>query len=304
MTDTSQTRLALVPESTWGVTPTTPSFITTRMTGEGLTPNIENVVSNEIRADRNIGDLAQVSQSAGGTYDFELSYGAFDDVLESAMFSTWSTDVLINGVTQKSFTIEKTFETGATDQYHRFAGAVCNGFTLSTTIGAIVTGTFDFMAKGISTGQAIITDATYTDTAANDVINSATGFANLTIAGVTNPEITALNIAVTNKMYAQNYCGSLDARALGTGRFEVTGDLEIYFENSELFDIFLAGQSADLSFKLGGASSKNYLFEIDNLKFATAEIISGGNDEAVMGKFTFQGLYDGIDNTLRITRTA
>ena len=94
MTSTSETRLAYIAETAWGTTPTTPAFTNARFTGESLTPDLQTVVSNEIRPDRNVTDLIQVGQSAGGDVNFELSYGAFDDWLESVMYNTWSTNVL------------------------------------------------------------------------------------------------------------------------------------------------------------------------------------------------------------------
>ena len=94
MVDSSQTRLASIEEVTYGVTPATPTFLEQRFTSEGLNANIENVVSNEIRSDRNVSDLVQVGANAGGNVDFELSYGSFDEWLESLMFSTWASDVL------------------------------------------------------------------------------------------------------------------------------------------------------------------------------------------------------------------
>jgi hypothetical protein len=303
MADTSQTRLAYIAETTWGTTPATPAFTNARFTGEGLSPNIDNITSNEIREDRNVTDLIQVGQSSGGTVDFELSYGAFDDWLESVLYGTWATNVLINGNTENSFTIEKTFETGATDQYHRFTGAIASSMSLSAQIDQVVTGSFEFLGKGASTDQAIITGATYTPGPSNPVINAATNFANLAITGVTSPEVTAINLNVTNNLRTQKVLGSLDARGIGTGRFEVTGDLTAYFENEELFDLYLNGTSADLSFKLGGASSLNYVFDMGTIKFETGEVLAGGNDQDLLAVMTFRALFDGVDNTLKITRT-
>lgn len=303
MVDSSQTRLAYIEEVTSGTTPATPTLLEQRFTSEGLNANIENVVSNEIRADRNVSDLIQVGSSAGGSVDFELSYGSFDDWFESLMYSTWSTNVLKNANAQKSFTMEKTFEAGATDQFHRFTGCVANTLSLAIQSQQIVTGSFGFLAKGATTAQAIIAGATYTGANSNDVINAASNFASLAIAGVTGPELTALNLNITNNLRQQQVIGSIESRGIGTGRFEVTGDMTVYFENEELYDIFLAGDAADLSFVLGGASNKKYQFDIANLKFETGEIIAGGNDQDVMAKMTFRGLYDGTDNTLQITRT-
>lgn len=304
MTDSSQTRLGYIAEVTYGTTPATPAFQEARFTGESLNANRETTTSNEIRADRNVTDVIQTGQNAGGAVDIELSYGSFDDFLESLMHSTWAANVLKNGSTQKSFSMEKTFEAGATDQYHRFTGAVANGLSLSIQAGQLVTGSFDFLAKGSSTAQAIIAGATYTAPNTNDVINAAASFSALGVTGVTSPEITALNLNITNNLRQQRVVGSLDSRGIGTGRFEVTGDFTAYFANEELYDLFLAGTATDLTFKLGGASSKNYVFAMDKIKFESGEIIAGGNDQDVLANMTFRAIFEENDNTLKVTRTA
>lgn len=62
-----------------------------RITG---TPNLayrpQTIVSNEIRDDRQVTDLIPVGAEAGGNTAFEWSYGVVDDVVESAMFSSWT----------------------------------------------------------------------------------------------------------------------------------------------------------------------------------------------------------------------
>lgn len=304
MTNASQTRVAYVAETIWGTTPSTPSFQEVRYTGESINANIQNTTSNEIRPDRNVSDLIQVGSSAGGSLDVELSYGSFDDFLESLMYSAWSTNVIENGVAEKSFTIEKTFEAGATDQYHRFAGSIVDSLSLSMTVGSIVTGSFSFLAKGTTSAQAIITGATYTGANVNPVINAATNFASLTMTGVTSPQLTEVSLNISNNLRQQQVLGSLDAKGIGSGRFEVTGSLTAYFENAELYELFLAGTAADLTFKLGGASSKNYVFLMPNIKFSSGEVVAGGNDQDVLAVMNFTALYDSSeDSTLKITRT-
>lgn len=302
MVDSSGTRLAYIEESTYGTTPSTPTFLTARYTSEGFNANRQTVVSNEIRADRNVTDVIQVGSGAGGSVDFELSYGSFDDWIESLMFSSWSSNVIKNGIAQTAFTFEKTFEAGATDQYHRFTGCVADTLSLSIQAGQVVTGSFGFLAKGASTAQAIISGATYTGANENDVINAASNFASLAVTGVTSPELTALNLKITNNLRQQQVVGSIDSRGIGTGRFEVTGDMTVYFENEEIYDLFLAGTATDLTFTLGGASTKKYQFDMDKIKFESGEIVAGGNDQDVLAKMTFRALFD-TDNTLTITRT-
>lgn len=303
MVDSSQTRLGSIAEVTYGTTPSTPVFLVQRMTAESLNANIENVVSNEIRADRNVTDLIQVGQNAGGSVDFELSYGSYDPWLESLMFSTWSGDVLKNGTTQKSFTLEKKFEVGSTDQYHRFTGAVVNSMNLKMEAGAVVTGTFDFLAKGFVSDQAIISGATYTAANTNSVMNAAVDFGSLALTGASGIELMSLELNVTNNLRQQRVIGSLDSRGIGTGRFEVTGSLTAYFEDEALYELFINGDPSDLTFTLTDSAGNEYEFVVGNLKFETASVAAGGNDQDVMVDMTFRGLYDSGDAaTLKITR--
>lgn len=304
-TDSSQTRLSYIAETTYGVTPSMPTWTNVRFTSEGLNANIQNTQSSEIRNDRNIPDLVQVGADSGGNVDFEMSYGGFmDDWLEGLMMTTWDTNVLKNGSTLASFTLEKTFEQGGTDQYHRFPGSVIDTMNLSLAPGSIATGSFGFVGKAATSAQAEIASSTYTAVNGNPVMNAASDFANLAISGATGPELTSLDISVSNNLRTQPVIGELDSRGVGLGQFSVSGNATAYFENAELFEFFLAGTAADLSFDIGGSSSKKYTFDIPNLKFQTANVNAGGNNQDVLVNLTFQGLYDSVESAaLKITRT-
>lgn len=304
MTDASQTRLAFITESVYGTTPSTPAFNNLRITGESFKPGIQFVSSQEIRPDRNVPDLTQVGSEAGGGFNFELSYGSFDTILESLLFSSWSTNVLKNGVTRKSFTFEKFFEAGATDQYHRYHGSVVNTLALNIQARQIVTGSFGVLSKGMTSAQAEIASSTYNAANTNPVINAANNFASLTMTGVTSPEITSLSLNITNNMAQQPVVGSVESRGLRTGRFVVTGSLDAYFANEEMLDLYMAATATDLSFSLGGASTLKYDCEMGTVKFNDAEIVAGGNDQDVMARMAFQAIYDSGDAaTLKVTRT-
>jgi hypothetical protein len=65
-----------------------------RFTG---TPNLafvpNTIVSNEIRPDRQISDLILVGAEAGGDTGIELSYAAFDALIQGALFSTYANTI-------------------------------------------------------------------------------------------------------------------------------------------------------------------------------------------------------------------
>ena len=99
MGDANRVRLSFYEESVWGTTPATSDYQTLRWTGESLGYNIENINSEEVRSDRQISDLIQVGAENAGGFDFELSYGSFDELLAGALFEEWGTTVAISETT-------------------------------------------------------------------------------------------------------------------------------------------------------------------------------------------------------------
>lgn len=304
MTNASQTRLAYIAESTYGTTPTTPVFKNMRFTNESLNPNLTYVSSNEIRSDRNVADKTLVGSEAGGDVGFELSYGGqFDDFLEALLQGTWSSNVLINGTTTKSFTIEKTFAAVA-NQYHRLRGCMVNTMALNMKAKEIVTGSFGFLAKDFSSAQAIVSGATYTAANTNPVINAANNFASFSSTNLpTAASLMGLDLNITNNMNQQPVMGSIYSKGILSGQFNVSGNMDIYFDNQEALEAFIADTACDLNFTLGGASTKKYAFVIPKLKFVSVSENAGGNNQDVMAKIAFEAYYDGTSKALQITRT-
>jgi len=115
MSDSSRVQMAYANEVTWGVIPAV-AFTSLRFTGEGLNFNIANIVSNEIRSDRQITDLVQVDAEASGPLNFEMSYGTYDDFLLGALFdSAWSTAVAVSETDITAANADNSYNTTAGD---------------------------------------------------------------------------------------------------------------------------------------------------------------------------------------------
>lgn len=100
MSDTNRTALLYIPESVFGVTPSTPNMKFVRHTGESLGLDTQTTRSNEIRSDRQIPDFVRTGINAAGDVNIELSHGAFDDWLVASLMSAgWSTQVSLTGLT-------------------------------------------------------------------------------------------------------------------------------------------------------------------------------------------------------------
>ena len=93
--DSNRAALYYGEEYTWG-TAATCTYQELRFTSESFAYNITNVTSAEIRSDRQITDLIQTDAETSGGFNFELSYDSFNELLEGALWSDWSTALAIS----------------------------------------------------------------------------------------------------------------------------------------------------------------------------------------------------------------
>lgn len=300
----SGARLAYVPEAVFGTTPATPSFKTLRATGGGLRTNKATITSDEIRADRNVPDEAMVGQDVAGSYPFELSYGAHDDLLEAVMQGTWATNVLKNGITPKSFTFEETLELGATDAFSRYSGCMVNTLSLSVRAREKITGSIGVMGQKEVTATTIVTGATYAAPTSEPILAASGSVAGLAVAGLNPvPKIRSVAFEINNNLRTRPVVGSQFSEEFGAGRVDVTGTIEAYFESLALYDLMLAHGGGALSLTIGKDANKKYTFLFPKVIFLNGERPIGSNSDDVMVSIPFRAVYDATEAcSLKITR--
>lgn len=135
--------LSYVEESNWGVTPSA-TFKELRWTGESLAQSTTSEVSNEVRPDRQVPDVIRTDVEVAGDVNVELSYGAFDDLIEGAFMSTWSPDLGIaasdvsadagDNSINSSTTDLSAIQTGQWIQVGGFAGSQNNGYFQAVSV--------------------------------------------------------------------------------------------------------------------------------------------------------------------------
>jgi len=169
MGDTNRTSLKYIKEVTWGTVPAT-HMNDIRMTGESLAFNISNVVSNELRSDRQTTDLVQTSAEASGGFNGEVSYDAYDEFFQGALWATpangWaaaidatSSTIAFSASTNRIVSsADAMFTSAIAGQWLRISGA-----TQSTNNGY-------FFVTSVSSATAIIVSQTLGDEAEGDEI--------------------------------------------------------------------------------------------------------------------------------------
>jgi hypothetical protein len=310
MSESSRVQVRYVEETTFGTTPAA-ALKNLRATGFRLKRNTQGAVSEEIRSDRQIPDWIRTGIDVGGEIPFELVYGNLDDFLEGVFAADWltntglagvqsGTDLLRNGSTAKSYTIEAEF--GGITQFHVFKGCRADTFSLAVTPGEIITGSVGFQGKLDDVATATAGTGAATAAPTNDPMNAVDHVSAITEGGAAI-ELMGLNISIANNLRMRRVIGSLSPDDIAYGRFVVTGDIRLYFADAALLDKYMDQTRSSLSFTTTDVQGNAYTFQIDELKYTDADKPVDGNDQDVVVTLPFQGLYDATTTyTARMTR--
>lgn len=295
--------LAYIKEETSGTTPDTPAFTKMRTTGDSFNLTRDSLESAELRADRAITDLKLGNKQSGGSIDFELSYENFEPfleaVLESADELNATTDVIKNGITMIPYTIEKSWP--ANNVYQRYTGMYANTLNLNIASNSQITGSIEFVGKGFATDTDIIVGATYIEPTLGGLFDSYTG--ELKEGGTTIGYVSSLSLTISNGLEALFALFNDEVSEVIDGRCSIEGSLQIYFENSTLFDKFVNDTESSLEFTLTSGATDGYTFLLPRIKYTGGDMPVSG-EGAVMVTMPFKALHDNVTEnaTIKITK--
>lgn len=120
---TAQGQLAYILETVPGETPATGKGTMLRLTGESLSAEISKDVSKELNATRQTAGMFLTDSQVSGGFQFEVSAGEYDPILEALLMDTWSTF----GVNGKSAEDTLTIAVSGQDSTITFGGAAPAG---------------------------------------------------------------------------------------------------------------------------------------------------------------------------------
>lgn len=384
MSDSSRSQLYYVKEDTLGVVPAS-ALNELRFTGESLAYGIQTTTSNEIRADRQVTDLIRTGAEANGGFNFEMSYGTYDELLAGMLFSSFSTAVAVaasdisassvdnsfnstttdlsvqnisvgqwirvagfteaanngyfkvvsvaaakivvtgaqalvteasgasvtmdgsmirNGVTRQSFTFEKYFADVA--EYMTYHGMVPSQMNLNVAVGEIVTGDLGFMGVNHAVAGATVGTGAPVAAGTNDVLNAVGNIGHFYEGGTTleaGAYLQGVTFAGSNNLRSISAIGQLAPADIGSGRFNLTGELTVYFKSRTLYEKYLAGTESSISMRMGDADGNAYILTVPRVEFTTGTVQAGGPDQDVQVVIGYQGVRDpSTDCTLQVDR--
>jgi hypothetical protein len=300
----SGTRIAIVKQSAWGAIPANPAFTIGRFTGAGLRTAKTTEVSGEMQEDLNVRDEYELGQDVSGTYDWELTYETFDDLIAGALRSAWATDVVKNARTPAYFTVEETLETGATDSFSRFESCQINQLQLDVQARRGVTGSIDWMGRKEITATAAVAGATYAAANANPVLTS-NDFASFALDADSSIALTRLQLTVAANLGVRPNVSDKYSLEFRQGDCDVTGTMTAYFPNNTLYDLALAHGGGALTFKIGRGANAKYKFDMPNIVFLNPEKTRRQKNTDVMLNLPFRAKFDAtLGASISVTRDA
>jgi hypothetical protein len=296
----SRSELRYVVESTFGVTPSSPSMIVLPFNTHSLSLTKERVQGNEIRSDRIPRVDRHGNRSVVGDVVVDLRADDFDDLLESAFFSALdSSGVMSIGTTPKFMTIED----AAVDiaQYRQFAGLGVSSMSLSIAPNQMIGATFSMVGKDLTQAVAPL-DATPTAPSANQPFDSYTG--TLSEGGSTIAIVASVDLTLTNSLAPTFVVGSDSTPQLEFGRAVVEGTLTAYYQDAVLINKFLNETASTLTLAIADPGSANtYTFLIPEVKYNGADV-PVANEQSRVITLPFVGIYDTVQTTnLKLTKS-
>lgn len=300
----SRTGLSYVKETTFGVTPATPSLVQIPAKPGTLQLTKDTLKGEDISPDRMNRISRHGNRKIGGDIVCDLRKGDFDDFLEGVFFNTWATNVLKVGTTLKSFSIEDAL----TDigQYRLFSGCAISSMAVSIKPNQMINTTFSFIGKDLATSTTSV-DPVKTAYSSNEPFDAYSNVMKIADAGSTLAPIatiTSIDFTINNNINPTFVLGSAVTPQLEYGRATVEGNLTAYVEDMTLFNRFLNETSTAIEIPLNdpiGLSTYTFLFPRCQLN--TGEISLEGEASRTIS-LSFEALYDTTEGTnVKLTRT-
>jgi len=300
----AQGQITFVEEVSWGVTPGSPSMklLKAAVYGESLGAEIETLRSNSINANRAQEEVRGGVKTAGGSIPYELAILGMGTMMKHALGPVVTTGagptythVIKRGALPPGLSVEK----GFTDigQYFVYDGCKINSMSQTIDAKGLVTGTFDFAAKGLTASGTTL--GAPSSSAHNPVVShEATTVEENGVAAT----LFSLDWNLTNNLDTDRFqVGSRDRISLTEGKGDMTGNVGFLFEDLVVFNKWLNETESSLKiiFTVTGGTVEYFWPKI---KYFGDSAPKMETDQGIVIVLPFEAVYDSVEATdLRIT---
>lgn len=199
---------------------------------------------------------------------------------------------LKNGTTQTSFTLEKEF--ADVEQFVSLTGMVPSTFSLNLAAGEIVNGSLSFLGKAAAIAQATVGTGAANAATTTEVLNAVSNVASIRENGaaISGTYARSMAIQLENNLRGKKAVSVLGNTGIGAGRCNVSGSIELYFEDETYVEKYYDNTSTSIDFRLADAAGNTYIITLHRVEYSSGDPVTPGADQDVMVTLNYTALYD------------
>jgi hypothetical protein len=215
---------------------------------------------------------------------------------------------LRNGTIKKSFTIERYHPDITPVAMFGFTGMVVSGLSMTIATQSIMTGSFSFTGKEASIGSVHLGNQSVTAAdMKKSVMNSVSHFGDVrtgaTLTPLTGTFVRDISFSINNNLRGKPAVGHLGNVDVSLGRFQVNGNLTVYFENTDLYNAYVNSTDSGFAYYVQDTDGNAYRFSFPRIKISTDRINAEANDQDVVEQMNFTALrHATYGHTLEISK--
>jgi len=232
----------------------------TRSTGSWITDGVkvgDKITFGGFTASGNNGTFV-ISAVSALVVTCSTATGLANVTADDAITATTTRQVMRNGVTRSTFSMEEGFLDLDVPLYQAVLGAIANRLALSIKNNAKVTGSFDLL--GLTAGDLETTSiagaATIADPATTDVFDSFTGA--ILEGGTAFDAAQSLDISIDASGNHKYALYKDDPAFNSLGRFKIGGNLVTFFKDAVLANKFLNKTPSSIAWTLQDGAGNKY----------------------------------------------
>lgn len=210
---------------------------------------------------------------------------------------------LKNGTTDQSFLIE--VERADVVIFKYFTGMRVGQAQFTFAPNALVTGSFSFVGKQMFVATATKGDGSPTAAATTRSMNAVDNIKGVYKDGsLSTLYFTNFSFSISSGLRPKNAIGNLAAVGIGSGTVQLTVNLEAYLEDNTLLTEYLAFTQTGFTIVAEDFAGNAYAFDFPALVPTSGEDGTGGIDQDLTLKMTYQGFLDAsvLNAAVGITR--
>ena len=198
---------------------------------------------------------------------------------------------MINGLTKTSYFIEAGFSDITAVKY--FTGMRVSEMSLATQSQQIVTGVFQFMGERGFVASTTVASAVVASAAQSIPMTAAVNVTDVIENGHgVGIAVQGMDVSLNNNMRARPQVGAKASAEHGDGGVDVTGNLNVYFENISHFDKFIEHTKTDLAVKFKDSDGNYIVVSMPAVYFSTGNPAASGQDDDVFLSMDYTAIKD------------